>query len=85
MLFRSLAGYKPGYKVNLEHRGKPQEWVDVKSPRAHHTDLGKHTREYHPVHSVKSKIGRDLGRTVQLWHSAVAKTTDTPPERCSLV
>ena len=47
--------------------------------------LGKHTREYHPVHSAKSKIGRDLGRMVQPRHSTVAKTIDTPPKRCSLV
>ena len=79
------AGYKPGCTVNLEHKDKPQERVDAKSPRARHIDLGKHTREYHPVHSAKRKIGKDLGETVQLRRSAVAKTTDTPLERYSPV
>ena len=81
----SLAGYKPGYKVNLEHGGKPQERADVKCPRAHRTDLEKHTRVYHLMHSVKNKSGWDLGRMVQPRGSAVAETTDTPPERCSPV
>ena len=80
-----LAGYKPGYKVKLEHRDKPQERVHIQSPCAHHNDLGKHTREYHPVHSAKRKIDKDLGESVQLRRSAVAKTTDTPPERYSPV
>ena len=78
-------GYKHGCTVNLEHKDKPQEQVDAKSPRALYTDLGNHTREYHLAHSAKSEIGRDLGRTVQPRGSAIAKTTDTPPERCSLV
>lgn len=79
----ALAGYKPGYKVNLEHGGDPQERVDVKCPRAHHTNLEKHTRVYHPVHSAKNKSGWDLGRMVQPRGLAVVGTTDTPPERCS--
>ena len=80
-----LVGYKPGYKVNLEHRDKPQERVDAKSPRAYHTDLGKHTREYHPEHSAKSTSGWGLERIVQPRGSVVVRTTDTPPERCALV
>ena len=81
----TLVGYKPGYKVNLEHGGKPQERVDAKRPRAHHTDLEKHTRVYHPVHSAKNTGSWDLESFIQPRGSTVVGTTDTPPERCFLV
>ena len=76
---------KPGCMVNLEHIDKPQEQEGAKPPHARQTDLGTYTRECHPVHSAKRRIGKDLGELVQLRRSAVAKTTDTPPERYSPV
>ena len=79
------AGYKPGCMVNLEHINKPQEREGAKPPRARRTDLGMHTRECHLMHSAKRRISKDLGGLVQLRRSAVAKTTDTPPERYSPV
>ena len=81
----ALAGYKPSDEVNLEHRGKPQERVDVKCPHARQADPGNHTRECRPVHSAKRKIGKDLGEFVQPRRSVAVKTTDTPPERYSPV
>ena len=79
----ALAGYKPGYKVNLEHEGEPLERVNVKCSRAHRIDLENHTRVYHPVHNPKNKSGWDLGRMVRPRGSVVVRITDTPSERCS--
>ena len=79
------AGCEPGCMVNLEHTDKPQEQEGAKCPHAHQADPGNHTRECRPMHSAKKKIGKDLGEFVQLRRSAVAKTTDTPPERYSPV
>ena len=80
------AGYKdvqPGYRVNLEHEGEPLEWVNVKCSSAHHTDMEKHTRAYHPVHNAKNTGGWDLERIVRPRGSIVVRTIDTPQERCS--
>ena len=79
------AGCEPGCTVNLEHTDKPQEQEGAKCLHARQANPGNHTRECRPVHSAKRKIGKDLGESVQLRRSAVAKTTDTPPERYSPV
>ena len=81
-----LAGYKavqPGYTVNPEHEVEPQEWVNAKGCCAHRTDMEKHTRVYHPVHSVKNTRSWDLEGVVRPRGLIFVGTIDTSPERCS--
>ena len=79
------ASSEPGCTVNLEHKDRPQEQGDAKCPHARQADPENHTRGCRLVHNAKRKTDKDLGGVVQLRRSAAAKTTDTPPERYSLV